>query len=538
MADSTPNFKPNLSFFFLVVLLLIPFLSLTIIATGDADPDDLDGIEELIAVDEQEEAQQHTDQENGIPSSSSSPVLSRTRKIVVELNADITQNIISDNPYVLVMGYTPWCPRSAELMPQFADAANRLKELGSPVLMAKLDAERYPKAASSLQIKGFPTLLLFSNGSPQFYTGGFSAEDIVIWVRKKTGEPVVRLNSVAEAGEFVKKQTHFVLGKFDKFEGSQYEEFVKAATADNEIQFVKTNSLEIANVLFPDIGAGNLFLGLVKSEPERYTSFEGSFQMDSILQFVDYNKFPLVTTLTELNSMKVYSTPYTLQVYVFADDDDLKTLIGPLQEVARKFKSKIMFLHVNIKDENLAKPFLTLLGLEESQDTVVAAFDNKISSKYLLEAKPTHEHIQDFCSRLLDGTMPVYFKSQPIPDNTDASVQIVVGRNFDELVFSSSKNVILEVHTPWCMDCDTTSKQVDKLAKHFKGLDNLIFARIDASVNEHPKLQVTDYPTLLFYPASDKASPIKLSTKSSLKELAIFINKNTKVGETETKDEL
>lgn len=29
-----------------------------------------------------------------------------------------------------------------------------------------------------------------------------------------------------------------------------------------------------------------------------------------------------------------------------------------------------------------------------------------------------------------------------------------------------------------------------KLAKHFKGLDNLIFARIDASANEHPKLKV------------------------------------------------
>lgn len=32
---------------------------------------------------------------------------------------------------------------------------------------------------------------------------------------------------------------------------------------------------------------------------------------------------------------------------------------------------------------------------------------------------------------------------------------------------------------------------MEKLAKHFKGLENLAFARIDASVNEHPKLQVS-----------------------------------------------
>ena len=58
-------------------------------------------------------------------------------------------------------------------MPQFAEAATSLKELGSPLLMAKLDADRYPKAASLLQIKGFPTLLLFVNGTSQDYSGGF-----------------------------------------------------------------------------------------------------------------------------------------------------------------------------------------------------------------------------------------------------------------------------------------------------------------------------------------------------------------------------
>jgi len=48
-----------------------------------------------------------------------------------------------------------------------------------------------------------------------------------------------------------------------------------------------------------------------------------------------------------------------------------------------------------------------------------------------------------------------------------------------------------KVYTPWCVDCEAISKNVEKLAKHFSGLDNLKFARIDASVNEHPKLKVS-----------------------------------------------
>lgn len=33
---------------------------------------------------------------------------------------------------------------------------------------------------------------------------------------------------------------------------------------------------------------------------------------------------------------------------------------------------QVMFIHVDINNENLAKPFLTLLGLEESKHTVVS----------------------------------------------------------------------------------------------------------------------------------------------------------------------
>lgn len=506
--------------------------------TTEGNGDDLEDIEELMALDEEEEQQQQQQEDGVHVKSSEAEILSKAQRIVLELNNDNTKRVIDENEFVLVLGYAPWCVRSAELMPQFAEAANLLKEWGSGLLLAKLDAERYTKAASTLGIRGFPTLLLFTNGSSQVYTGGFSAEEIVIWARKKTGVPVFRISDQREAEEFVKRYPVFVVGFFEKFEGPDYEEFIKSATSDNEIQFVETNNIDVAKVLFPDIKPFSPFIGLVKSEPERYTTFEGSFKMDNITQFLEYNKFPLVTTLTELNSLRVYSSPIKLQIFVFALGDEFKSLLQPLQSVAKKFKSKIMFVYVDITEENLAKPLLTLYGLEESQKTTVTAFNNRISSKYLLEADPTAINIEEFCSGILNGTLSSYFKSQPIPNNDDASIHIVVGKTFDELVLSNPRNVLLEVHTPWCINCDATSKQMEKLAKHFKAMDNLIFAKIDASANEHSKLQVDDFPALLFYPADDKSKPIKVSTKYSLKDLAAFINKNVKYQDKAFKDEL
>ncbi|KAF8407053.1 hypothetical protein HHK36_006178 [Tetracentron sinense] len=534
--------RPTFRFIIVALILLGSFIS--VMASEPVTDDDLEDFEELLALDEEEE------REGSQVKSSEAEVLSKAQRIVLDLSNENAERLIEDSEFVLVLGYAPWCPRSAELMPRFAEAAMALREMGNSLLLAKLDAERYPKAASFLGIKGFPTLLLFVNGSSQVYTGGFSAEEIVIWARKKTGVPVIRMTSITEAEEFHKKHQIFVLGLFGKFEGSDYEEFIKAASADNDIQFVEASNTEVAKILFPDIKSNNHFLGLVKSEPEQYATFEDTFKKDKILQFLEYNKFPLVTILTELNSIRVYSSPIKLQVFIFAEADEFKNFLLLLQDVARKFKSKIMFVYIDIAEDNLAKPFLTLFGLEESEKTIVTAFDNRISSKYLLESDLTPSNVEEFCSRLLHGTLSPYFKSEPIPepipDNNGTTIQTIVGRTFNDLVLSSPHNVLLEVHTPWCINCETTSKQIKKLAKHFKSLNNLIFARIDASANEHPKLQIDDYPTLLFYPSSDKSNPIKLSAKSSLKELAVFINKNVKDGEDRgiqthdqtTKDEL
>ncbi|MQL72858.1 hypothetical protein Taro_005192 [Colocasia esculenta] len=504
-----------------VLLLLFLIQSLAVASSGagsSGEADESDELEQLLAIEDEEERKGEARDQG---KSSEADVLSKAQRIVLELSNDNAKRVVDGNEYVLLLGYAPWCLRSAELMPRFAEAATALREMGSPLVMSKLDADRYAKAASLFDIKGLPMLLLFVNGSARPYTGGFTGEEIVIWSRKKTGAPIIRLHSINDAEEFIKRHLTFVVGLFGKFEGTEYKEFVKAAISNNDLQFVEVDDLNVAKVLFPDIKPGRYFLGLVKSEPEMFVEFGEAFVEDKILQFIELNKYPLVTTLTELNSANVYSSPITLQVLVFATADDIKNLLVRLQDTARKYRAKIMFIYVDSAEENLAKPFLTLFGLEEDKP-VVTAFDSKSGSKYLLESEPTPENLDEFCAGLLHDTLSPYFKSEPVPATVEV-IQKIVGRTFTTAVLESSENVFLEVSSPWCIDCEETSKQVEKLAKHFKGTPNLVFGRIDASLNEHPNLQVDNFPTLLFYPSGNKSNPIKVSKKSSLKELIDFV---------------
>uniref|UniRef100_A0A3B6TE48 protein disulfide-isomerase n=1 Tax=Triticum aestivum TaxID=4565 RepID=A0A3B6TE48_WHEAT len=474
------------------------------------DVDDSEVLEALLAVDDEEEA---APPGAGAGGGGGAEAVRRTQSMVLVLDNDNAARAVRDHPELLLLGYAPWCERSAKLMPRFAEAAAALRAMGSAVAFAKLDGERFPKAASAVGVNGFPSVLLFVNGTEHAYTGLHTKDAIVTWVRKKTGTPVIRLESKDSAEEFLKKGHTFALGLFKNYEGAGHEEFVKAATAENEVQFVETNDRNVAKILFPGIASEEQFLGLVKSEPEKFEKFDGAFEEKEILQFVELNKFPLITAFTDLNSAKVYSSPIKLQVFTFAEAYDFEDLESIVQEVARGFKTKIMFIYVDTAEENLAKPFLTLYGLEGDKPTVTA-FDTSKGTKYLLEADINEKNLKK------------------------GLVEKVVGRTFDSSVLQSPHNVLLEAHAPWCVDCEAISKNIEKLAKHFSGLDNLKFARIDASVNEHPKLQVNNYPTLLLYPAEDKTNPIKLSKKLSLKDMARFVKEKLQISDVEIKEKL
>jgi len=48
-----------------------------------------------------------------------------------------------------------------------------------------------------------------------------SRDDIVIWARKRTGTPVIRISTEKAAEEFLNKYHTFLIGRFDKFEVSK-----------------------------------------------------------------------------------------------------------------------------------------------------------------------------------------------------------------------------------------------------------------------------------------------------------------------------
>ncbi|KAI3749872.1 hypothetical protein L2E82_20489 [Cichorium intybus] len=104
------------------------------------------------------------------------------------------------------------------------------------------------------------------------------------------------------------------------------------------------------------------------------------------------------------------------QVLLFATSNYSSKVAQTFVDVARLFKGKLIFVYVEMDNEDVGKPVGDYFGI-------------------------TGDAPQGF----LEEKLKAFYESDPIPENNDDDVKIVVGNNFEDIVLDESKDVLLEV---------------------------------------------------------------------------------------------
>jgi len=454
---------------------------------------------------------------------------------------DSFKSAIAENDAMLVEFFAPWCGHCKRLAPEYAKAATSLKSADPPVPLAKVDCTSEAGGkdiCGEYGVSGYPTLKIFKGGEfAQEYQGPRDADGIVKYMKSQVGPASKEYQTFGDFSNRIKdaKDT-LIVGVFKSDSDDLYKKFSKAADKLRESVdfihiFAQSAKGDISSVVgVPPLSPPQILLVRPSSLANKFEPNHIVYEESSDLpSWVRENYHGIVGVRTQAN-IDDFRNPL---VIVFYDVDYTRNPKGTnywrnrVLKVAKNFHPKVNFAISNsdtfageIEEFGLKAP----IGKDATPVVGARGSDGK---KYVLNEKFSLEALQTFVENFVDDKLEPHVKSEELPESNDGPVKVAVGKNFDELVTNSDKDVLIEFYAPWCGHCKKLAPTWEELGDTLKDEDSLTIAKLDATANDVPaQFVVHGFPTIYFYPADTK-TPKKYEGGRDVQDFIKFLAKHS-----------
>lgn len=458
---------------------------------------------------------------------------------VLVLNEKNFNEAVAEYKHILIEFYAPWCGHCKALKPEYESAAKTLLAEGSEVRLAKVDATAETQLAEQYEVRGYPTLKFFVNGVAQEYKGGRKADEIVSWLKKKTGPAATRIESAADLRKFREQNDVAVIGLFSAFDNDKAKAFERAA-GDLDVPFAIGTADELFAEINVDRNAESDTIVLLKAGDNERVQYgrsddgqaeEVNWTSEEIARWASANQLPLVVEFSAETAPKIFGGEVKRHALLFDSKQrvEFDALYGAFQIAARKLRSRMLFILIDSDVEENAR-ILDFFGVKSADLPEIRAIQlgDEMVKYRMADESFTAEAIEKFAEDVIQQRAKPHLLSQDLPDDWDTNaVKVLVSSNFDQIARDKSKNVLVEFYAPWCGHCKALAPVWDQLGEHYKDRDDIVIAKMDATQNEVEGIRVTGFPTLKWFPKnSDEV--IDYSGDRSLEAFKRFIDSDGK----------
>jgi protein disulfide-isomerase A1 len=437
---------------------------------------------------------------------------------------------LKENKYILVEFYAPWCGHCKALAPEYAKAAGILKSENSELRLAKVDATVQSELGERFKIRGYPTLKFFIDSTPIDYAGGRSAEEIVQWIKKKSGPATVVLSSSDDLKKLQSENEVVVVGLFKNQESASAQAYNNVAKTVDSVAFGITGE----QALFDELKLKDESLVLFKKFDDGRAEFDGKLTEDEIRKFVHAEQLPLVSEFNQETAQKIFGGEIKIHTLLFASkkSDKYENQFSEFKEAAKNFKGKLIFVVIDTDVEENER-ILEFFGLKKADTPSIRLISlGQDMTKY----KPDFDEIKGtlivkFVEDFLANKLKAHLLSQDVPEDWNAKpVKVLVGKNFQEVARDKSKTVLVEFYAPWCGHCKQLAPIYDQLGERFADRSSeFVIAKMDSTQNELDDIKIQSFPTIKLFP-KDSDEVVDYNGERTLEAMAKFVESHGKEG--------
>ena len=440
---------------------------------------------------------------------------------VIILTDSTFDKAVAKYEYLLVLFYAPWCGHCKKFHPEYEKAAKTLRK--ENLYLAKVDATVEKKLAEKFEIQGFPTVKLFIKGEEIEYTGGRKEQEVINWMRKKTG-PATKLINTEEDLDKMKKDNDVVLVYFGK-DKTELEEFTKVARKNEDFPFANVENEELAKKL----GAKMSTIVMFRNFEDPIKVLEGTLKVKNIEEFIDAYSSPKIMKFDEKAAQIIFGKAIpAIMLYASEKSDKWNEYKKLMESVSDKINGKLKVVLTDIK-EGMASRLAEYIGVKENDLPSVRIADTRVDlKKYNMEGEINEKNILKFIDDWENNKLKPTLKTAEEPKDNNGDVFVVVGKTYEKEVINNDKDVMLLFYAPWCGHCKALHPKYEEVAKKLKAKNpKLLMAKIDATENEVENINISGFPTVKFYPGNQKnKAPLDYNGDRSVDDIIKFIKTN------------
>lgn len=459
---------------------------------------------------------------------------SETESDVVHLTDSTFDEVLSSNPSVLIMFYAPWCGHCKKMKPEYQQAAAQMKEENIVGVLAAVDATAEKQIAGRFQVKGYPTVKYFKNGTEAWEVSERTSDKIVEFMKDPQEPPPP---PAAEAAweeipshvhhlnddlfkTFLKKKRHTLVMFYAPWCGHckrAKPEYMNAAEKfkdDTKVAFAAVDCTKYGSLCSSNEVSGYptfKYFNYGKNDQK----YAGGREEADFVAFMNSPLSPLTSSTPPVPEEKSWSDiPGNENVLQLTEDTFDSS-------IAQHASALVMFYAPWCKHCTAMKPaFVEAATLLKAENFAVVfgavdlTTETGFQSRFKVKGYPTIKYFingqeafdydrgrsaEDFVSFMHNPT-----PFAPVPNwmNEPGNVHHLVSTNFTSIL-SAKQQAFVMFYVPWCPHCQKAKPNFWEVAEKLKDRTDLWLAAMDCSETKNGEicysLDVKGYPAFKYF---------------------------------------